>query len=275
MKGVNNLAFPDIKTDRPVGTQMVSTIDDFERETRTWLKQCMETISGYSDGIQTVGVLGWTSSTRPTQNDTNNYLLGYNTETSQLEIIGVDGTNISILSEDTKKSLALLSHPVGTYIWTSDTNFNPNTAWGGTWERIQDGRCLISDCTAKTYITAKTLGGTGGTETVTLNLNQIPQHSHPHVHRHRHDRGDMNITGTFGGAISGSNWSGAFYKNREIPRMNDADGHHWETGFDAKRSWSGHTSYDETSASAHAQGGGQEHNNMPPYRVAACWHRTA
>jgi len=35
------MAFPEIITDKPVGTQMVSTIDDFERETRSWLKQCM------------------------------------------------------------------------------------------------------------------------------------------------------------------------------------------------------------------------------------------
>ena len=256
---------------------MVSTIDDFERETRTWLKQCMETISGYSDGIQTVGVLGWDNSTRPTQNNTNNYLLGYNTETSQLEIIGVNGTNISILSEDTKKSLALLSHPVGTFIWTSDTDFNPNTAWGGTWERIQDGRCLISDCTAKTYITAKTLGGTGGTETVTINLSQMPPHSHPHIHRHRHDKGDMNITGTVIGVHTWNlpNPTGAFTVNSNLT---GPDGHDW-TGcvfdFNANKSWTGHTNYDETSASAHVQGGGQAHDNMPPYRVAACWHRTA
>lgn len=32
------LAFPEIVTTLPVGTQMVSTIDDFERETRTWLR---------------------------------------------------------------------------------------------------------------------------------------------------------------------------------------------------------------------------------------------
>ena len=72
------MAFPDIKIDRPVGTQLVSTIDDFERETRTWLRQCMVKISGYPD-VETVGILGWTNATRPNRNPNNNYLLGYNT----------------------------------------------------------------------------------------------------------------------------------------------------------------------------------------------------
>lgn len=254
---------------------MVSTIDDFERETRSWLKQCMQKISGYNDGVETISVLGWNNTTKPRVNTTGKYLLGYNTSTGQLEIIGANGDTMQVVSDSTKKSIALLAHPVGTYYWTSSTSFNPNTAWGGTWVRIQDGRCLISDCSAKQYITAKTVGGTGGTETVTLTKNQMPKHDHPHTHRHRHDRGDMNITGTFAGGIDTDNWSGAFYKMSQIPRMNDADGHHMKTGFDASRSWTGHTNYDETSASAHITGGGQAHNNMPPYRVAVCWYRTA
>lgn len=32
------LAFPNIDDSRPQGTEYVSTIDNFERETRTWLK---------------------------------------------------------------------------------------------------------------------------------------------------------------------------------------------------------------------------------------------
>ena len=61
---------------------MVSTIDDFERETRSWLRQCMQVISGYPD-VDTIGVKGWTTETRPTVNPNNNYLLGYNTDTNQ------------------------------------------------------------------------------------------------------------------------------------------------------------------------------------------------
>ena len=38
----------------------------------------------------------------------------------------------------TKLEQGLLNtfYPVGTYYETSDTKFNPNKAWGGTWESV-------------------------------------------------------------------------------------------------------------------------------------------
>lgn len=49
-------------------------------------------------------------------------------------------------------------HPVGSiYISTSST-FNPQNAWGGTWKKTADGRCLIG--ANSTY----PLGSTGGAE---------------------------------------------------------------------------------------------------------------
>ena len=255
------MAFPYIDTSRPLGTQMVSTIDDAERETRTWLEQCMESISGYPT-VETVKVAGWTTSTRPTL-DGSGYLVGYNATEDQLELIGEGGV-LSVMTDkqDIRKQIALLAHPVGEYYWTSNASFNPNTAWGGTWERIQDGRVLISDT-----IDGYEVGDTGGTTVETLTTDQIPRHEHSHTHT----RGTMEITGTFGAAIdNGNSWSGAFYKIKQLPRMNDQDGNHWETGFEASRSWTGETSEDSTQT-----GGGQAHNNMQPYRVAICWHRTA
>lgn len=251
---------------------MVSTIDDFERETRTWLKQCMQEISGYPD-VNTIGVKSWTTNTRPDSNPNQNMLLGYNTTTGSLELIGQNGAVTEILSNAIKKQIALLAHPVGEYYWTSNTNFNPNTEWGGTWQRIQDGRVLISNNSSHS------VGSTGGSETVTLSLSQIPSHSHPHTHKHKHSRGTMNIEGTFDGNVDDGNSAktGAFYNTGTgfVGSNGNDEARGGVIGFDAKRSWSGHTNYDETSASAHAQGGGQAHNNMPPYRVAVCWHRTA
>ena len=128
------MAFPEIITDRPVGTQMVSTIDDFERETRSWLKSCMLGISGYPD-VETITVMGWTNDTRPSTNPSSNYLVGYNTENKALEVIDSEGQ-----VQDIQRSILLASHPVGEYYWTSNELFDPNESWGGTWERIQDGR---------------------------------------------------------------------------------------------------------------------------------------
>lgn len=49
-------------------------------------------------------------------------------------------------------------HPVGSiYISTSST-FNPQNAWGGTWKKTADGRCLIG------ANSAYPLGSTGGAE---------------------------------------------------------------------------------------------------------------
>lgn len=257
------MAFPEIITDQPVGTQYVSTIDDFERETRGWLKQCIQTLSGYPD-VNTVAVKPWTTEQRPSvnQNIDGNYLLGYNTTLRQLELVNSSGTIIETLSDATKKEIALLAHPVGEYYWTSSASFDPNTEWGGTWERIQDGRVLISNNSSHS------VGSTGGSETVTLTQAQMPAHNH----KHRHDRGTMNITGYTGAAWDDTvgNPSGAFYFGGNGHESDTGNWGHFKIYFDASRSWTGYTSYDQTSA-----GSGQSHNNMQPYRTAICWHRTA
>ena len=63
-------------------------------------------------------------------------------------------------------------YPVGSiYISTSST-FNPQTAWGGTWVKTSDGRCLIG--ANDKY----PLGSTGGETEHTLTIDEIPRHSH-------------------------------------------------------------------------------------------------
>ena len=238
---------------------MVSTIDDFERETRTWLKQCMQTISGYPE-IDTVAIKSWTNSTRPDKSPNNNTLLGYNSQIGSLEIVSPNGSVKEMFGDKEMKSVALLCYPVGSYYFTSDNSFNPNNAWGGKWERLQDGRVLISESITHS------IGETGGSETVSLIESQIPKHSHPHTHT----RGTMNITGSFG-AYNFNETTGAFYGRNDLSE-NIAGGNNSSSGlgFDASRSWTGETSKDNTQT-----GGGQAHNNMQPYRVCAIWHRTA
>ena len=34
-------------------------------------------------------------------------------------------------------------HPVGSIYLSTSSTFNPQTAWGGTWKKTADGRCLI------------------------------------------------------------------------------------------------------------------------------------
>lgn len=68
-----------------------------------------------------------------------------------------------------EKAAFLAAHPVGTYWWTS-SNTNPNTTYGGTWTQIKDKFVYASG--------GKSVGNTGGTESVTLTSNQIPSHRH-------------------------------------------------------------------------------------------------
>lgn len=63
-------------------------------------------------------------------------------------------------------------YPVGCFFETSDTEFNPNKAWGGKWELESEG--LVHIGAGQSY----TAGDTGGTPTVTLDVTQIPSHSH-------------------------------------------------------------------------------------------------
>lgn len=256
---------------------MVSTIDDFERETRTWLRQCMIEISGYPD-VNTIGIKGWTNSTRPSSNPNGKYLLGYNTQTGSLEVIGTNG---SVVQSINNKSIALLAHPVGEYYWTSNTSFNPNTAWGGTWERIQDGRVLISNNSSHS------VGSTGGSETVTLSKNNLPSITL----EHNHGVGTYQIVGQVTSTDDDGQYpeylttaesfvsSGALSMGDRVTNGMGVQltGHYDAAAYktiklkaDSTHGFTGRSSNALTNV-----GGGTAHNNMQPYRTAVCWHRTA
>lgn len=74
-----------------------------------------------------------------------------------------------------RPSVIDLFYPVGSYYETSDVNFNPNTAWGGTWVEDTKGRVTVSRADSGTF---ETVGSTGGEETHTLTVAEIPAHNH-------------------------------------------------------------------------------------------------
>ena len=77
-------------------------------------------------------------------------------------------------ADDQAQQMLNLFYPVGSYYETSDTSFDPNTAWGGTWVEDTDGRVLVAQDTG----TFTTVGDTGGEETHTLVTSEMPTHSH-------------------------------------------------------------------------------------------------
>lgn len=64
--------------------------------------------------------------------------------------------------------------PIGSYYETSDSNFNPNEMWGGTWTKDTAGQVLV----AQDDNLFKTLGANVGADTFTLTTSQLPAHTH-------------------------------------------------------------------------------------------------
>lgn len=74
-------------------------------------------------------------------------------------------------SDGNRMNLALFYNPVGT-IKITETNVNPGTYLGGTWELDSQGRMILG--ASDNY----PAGSTGGEETHTLTKNEMPAHSH-------------------------------------------------------------------------------------------------
>lgn len=75
------------------------------------------------------------------------------------------------ISESLKQTIIDAVLPVGIYISLSAAT-DPATLWDGTWERVDEGRTLIS--AGSTY----TAGSTGGEATHTLINSEMPSHNH-------------------------------------------------------------------------------------------------
>lgn len=196
---------------------------------------------------------------------------------------------VPVLSDEIKKEIALLAHPVGSY-YQSDDPTDPGVLFGGTWQAIR-GVFLFSESDARPN------GSTGGDESHTLSIDEMPEHGHGASSNsaggHSHTRGSMNITGHVGqgytsnGSINGG-WhnhnnkgygGGALYLEGTGYGSSCTWSNYWDAGiirFDASRSWTGSTSYDGEhthTITVGVTGGGKAHNNMPPYKSVYTWKR--
>lgn len=130
--------------------------------------------------------------------------------------------------ESLKQTIIDAVLPVGIYISLSAAT-DPATLWGGTWERVDEGRTLIS--AGSTY----TAGSTGGEATHTLINSEIPSHNH------------------------------AIWYPNESAGNNSA-----QIGYPSVASKS---TYYAVGSNTGDVGGGEAHNNMPPYLAVYIWHR--
>lgn len=151
-----------------------------------------------------------------------------------------------------------ISYPVGSYYATSDASFNPNTAWGGTWVLLEEGRALIS--AGENY----TAGDQYGENEHTLTEDEMPSHTHvqnAHIH--------------------GSPWGAYLTSNGDIA-VNGTSRNFPSTGggkhivySDSAISIQEYTTTAPATASNKNTGGSQPHNNMQLSTAAYIWHRTA
>jgi hypothetical protein len=171
-------------------------------------------------------------------------------DNTQYEI--VDETARNVLDDKLDVSGVLnIFYPVGSYYETSNTSFNPNTAWGGTWVLESAGKFHVS---AGTGYAA---GSTGGSANAI-----VPSHKHSVAKvtgaitggAHTHDianrsvySGGSNYIALFkGGTGTSTNAALSETHTHDLPAHN--------------------TDYEGTSGTG---------ANMPPYIAVNRWHRTA
>ena len=150
----------------------------------------------------------------------------------------INGTNLNNM----QKLLVDLIYPVGIYVEISDTEFDPNTAWGGTWELDNDGTALVSKSNVSGSKFNTEIGTIVGEEEHNLAIDEMPIHNH-------------NFIGYpyYGGNISWGN------ETETIPYFYPPNG---------EQTYS-------RDASIQNIGGSQPHNNIQPSKITNRWHRTA
>ena len=132
------------------------------------------------------------------------------------------------------KAAKLAAWPVGS-IYMSMVATNPGTLFGGTWERIANGRMLIGADSA-----SYPAGSTGGEKTHKLTISEMPSHSHPMAE----------VVGWPLTTNPETEWSVAYTSTPSYP-------------------------YTKWSTSTHSRGDNIPHNNLPPYIAVYMWRRTA
>ena len=190
-----------------------------------------------------------------TEGDVDAAYDGGSVENSRLMSMGI----FSRLMACVEKKIRLLAYPVGS-IYMSMNSTNPTELFGGTWEQIAQGRCLIGAGTgtdsrseSKTF----TAGATGGEYNHVLTVGEMPSHSHGASSSWTGDHNHVWYSGPYGS--SGNS-----------------------TSADAAGIGANSYSHNTLSAGSHSHtitinntGSNTAHNNIQPYLAVYYWKRTA
>lgn len=165
-----------------------------------------------------------------------------NMPTTFHDTVAMEG-DVSVMdANSTLRALFDFIHPVGSYYETSDTTFDPNVTWGGTWSLETEG--LVHIGAGSNY----SVGDTGGESEHTLTTNEMPSHTH--------------------NPANGASYAFVETDADSTVSRRSAGGSTTSNYVTSTKSFYRHTT-------THATGGGQAHNIMQPYIVVNRWHRTA
>ena len=148
------------------------------------------------------------------------------------------------------KTLLDMVYPVGAYYSSSDPT-SPAELFGGTWEDIH-GRFLFAEDDAHPA------GSTGGEEKHTLTVGEMPSHGNHLMQGRMYEELAENA----------SNDSSYRSNTLYLPKNAFASTGNINRGW---KDWNGGEMY----PAGTLKGGGQPHNNMPPYLAVYTWKRTA
>lgn len=175
---------------------------------------------------------------------------------------------------DEIRNVPFVIYPIGS-IYMSLNSTEPSVLFGGTWERLEEGRVLIG---ANSAYAAGTIGGSF---MHALTTDELPAHSHTGSTEssgsHAHTRGSMNITGSLiADNELAHSASGCFYSFGASGSGCQNDTLCAGIGFDASRTWTGETSYGGEHAhtvTVSDTGGSNAHSIMQPYLAVYMWKR--
>ena len=164
-------------------------------------------------------------------------------------VAGVDGD--VVVPQISASEIVNIVYPVGSLYWSRNST-NPNMLFGGTWVQIKDKFILTAGDTYK-------VGTTGGEAAHTLTIAELPAHNHTgtaaNAGKHTH------TTALAYNVCSGTGYGKYMPTNESHKRIDDVTS-----------SSAGSHSH---SLTLNNTGGGQAHNNLPPYIVYFCWERIA